>query len=84
MQFSLRSLLAGLLWFALILAVCVEYQHAATRYREALELRRAGFFPNPQPRKSSATSRGAAASSQAKAAGARDPEAGSQSQRDGA
>ncbi len=35
MQFSLRSLFAGLIWLSLILAVCIHYQKAATRYRKA-------------------------------------------------
>jgi hypothetical protein len=39
-QFRLRSLLAGITWFALILAVCVNHQHAATNYRLSLEARR--------------------------------------------
>jgi hypothetical protein len=36
-QFSLRSLLMGLTWLALILAICVYHQKAAKQYREALE-----------------------------------------------
>ncbi len=48
-QFRLRTLLWGTMWFALVLAVCVQQQHAATRQREALESRRAsGFFPAPR------------------------------------
>ena len=44
-QFSLRSLLAGLTWVALILAVCLNYQHAATRQRQQLEsLKSAGLL----------------------------------------
>jgi hypothetical protein len=44
-------LMGGMVWFALILAVCVQYQHAATRHREALKsLGAAGLFPNPQVR----------------------------------
>jgi len=45
-QFRLRTLLLATMWFALILAVCVQYQHAATRRREAIEtLRAAGRLP---------------------------------------
>ncbi len=45
-QFRLRTLLWGTVWFALVLAVCVGQQHAATRQREALESGRvSGFFP---------------------------------------
>ncbi len=44
-QFSLRSLLAGLTWVALILAVCLNYQHAATRQRQKLHsLKSAGLL----------------------------------------
>ena len=44
-QFSLRSLLAGLTWVALILAICLNYQHAATRQRQKLEsLKSAGLL----------------------------------------
>ena len=50
-QFSLRSLLAGLTWFALILAICVEHQHAAARQRQAIDsLRAAGLLPPAQVR----------------------------------
>ena len=56
-QFRLRSLLLATMWFALIVAVCVKYQHAATRHREALEsLQAARLLPparvplRPQPR----------------------------------
>jgi hypothetical protein len=48
-QFRLRSLLAGMTWFALILAICVNHQHAATRHRQTLdELRAAGLLPAAQ------------------------------------
>jgi hypothetical protein len=33
----LRSLLVATMWLALILAICVKYQHAATRHRESLD-----------------------------------------------
>ena len=45
LQFSLRSLLAGLTWFAMILAICVQYQHTATRQRQALDAMRAIHAP---------------------------------------
>jgi hypothetical protein len=53
-QFSLRSLLAGMMWLALLLAICVQYQQAANKQREAIEaLRAAGMLPfaevNGQP-----------------------------------
>lgn len=45
-QFSLRSLLGGLTWFALILAICVNHQHAAAKYRQTLNtLKAAGALP---------------------------------------
>jgi hypothetical protein len=45
-QFRLRSVLMGMMWFALILAICVKHQTAATRHRQALEsLRAAGMLP---------------------------------------
>jgi hypothetical protein len=53
-QFSLRSLLAGMMWLALLLAICVQYQQAANKQRETLEaLQAAGMLPfaevNRQP-----------------------------------
>jgi hypothetical protein len=37
--------LAGLTWLALILAICLNYQHAATRQRQHLEsLKSAGLL----------------------------------------
>jgi hypothetical protein len=46
-QFTLRSLLAGLLWFAMLLAICVQYQQARTRQRATNEmLNAAGVMPH--------------------------------------
>jgi hypothetical protein len=46
-QFTLRSLLAGLMWFALVLAICVQYQQARTRQRTSHEsLNAAGLVPD--------------------------------------
>jgi hypothetical protein len=36
-QFTLRSLLAGTTWAALLIAVCVAHQQAARRQRAAFE-----------------------------------------------
>jgi hypothetical protein len=36
-QFTLRSLLAGTTWAALLIAVCVAHQQAARRQRTAIE-----------------------------------------------
>ncbi|MEX2111543.1 MAG: hypothetical protein WD845_00055 [Pirellulales bacterium] len=48
-QFRLRTLLWGTMWFALVLSICIRQQHAATRQREALEtLRARGVFPAPR------------------------------------
>lgn len=54
LQFSLRSLLAGMTWAALIIAVCVGQQQAASRQRAVIErLKAAGVLPvtiiNGQP-----------------------------------
>jgi hypothetical protein len=45
-QFTLRSMLAGLMWFALVLAICVQYQQAAAKQRASIEtLKAAGMLP---------------------------------------
>jgi hypothetical protein len=45
-QFTLRSLLAGLMWFALVLAICVQYQQARTRQRASFEtIKATGLLP---------------------------------------
>jgi hypothetical protein len=45
-QFSLRSLLAGITWTALVVAICVSQQQAATRQRQVIEqLKAAGILP---------------------------------------
>jgi hypothetical protein len=45
-QFSLRAMLAAVTWTALVIAVCVGQQKAATRQREVLEqLKAAGILP---------------------------------------
>ncbi len=47
-QFRLGTLLWGTMWFALLLAICIRQQHAATRQREVLESMRArGAFLLP-------------------------------------
>ena len=53
-QFSLRSLLASMTWAALVIALCVGQQQAASRQRAAIErLKAAGVLPvtliNGQP-----------------------------------
>lgn len=53
-QFSLRALLAGMTWLALVIAVCVGQQRAASRQRDVIErLKAAGILPvtiiNGQP-----------------------------------
>ncbi len=54
-QFRLRTLLWGTMWFALLLAVCIRHQQAATRQREVMETLREAPFPvtpaarSPQP-----------------------------------
>ena len=45
-RFSLRTLLAGVTWAALIVAVCVGHQRASSRQRAAIErLKAAGILP---------------------------------------
>jgi hypothetical protein len=45
-QFSVRSLLAAITWSALVIAICVGQQQAATRQRQAIEqLKAAGMLP---------------------------------------
>jgi hypothetical protein len=36
-QFRLRSVLLSMVWLAMILAICVHYQRAAARQRQAIE-----------------------------------------------
>ncbi|MEX0676346.1 MAG: hypothetical protein WD063_04685 [Pirellulales bacterium] len=46
LQFSLRSLLAGTTWLALLVALCVGHQKATSRQRAAIErLKAAGLLP---------------------------------------
>ena len=54
LQFSLRSLLAGMTWAALVIAICVGQQQAASRQRAVIErLKATGVLPatiiNGQP-----------------------------------
>ena len=42
-QFSLRSLLAGMMWAALVIAICVGQQQAASRQRAVIERLKAGL-----------------------------------------
>lgn len=45
-QFSLRSLVAVVTWSALVIAICVGQQQAASRQREVIEeLKAAGVLP---------------------------------------
>ena len=45
-QFTLRGMLWAMMWAALILAICVQQQHAAIRQRERIEyLQAAGMLP---------------------------------------
>jgi len=45
-QFTLRGMLWAMMWAALILAICVQQQHAAIRQRERIEyLQSAGILP---------------------------------------
>ena len=45
-QFTLRGMLWAMMWSALVLAICVQQQHAATRQRERIEyLQSAGILP---------------------------------------
>jgi hypothetical protein len=45
-QFSLRAMLAGVTWSALVIAICVGQQQAATRQRVVIEqLKAAGILP---------------------------------------
>ena len=45
-QFSLRKLLAGVTWLALLIAICVGQQQAASRQRAVIEkLKAAGILP---------------------------------------
>jgi hypothetical protein len=47
-QFRLRTMLWGTMWFALLLAICIRHQAAATRQREVLEtLRARRMMPAP-------------------------------------
>jgi hypothetical protein len=53
-QFTLRSLLAGITWTALVIALCVGQQQAASRQRANIErLKAQGLLPvtlvNGQP-----------------------------------
>jgi hypothetical protein len=48
-QFSIRSLLAAITWSALVIAICVGQQKAASRQREVIEeLKAAGILPATQ------------------------------------
>jgi hypothetical protein len=54
LQFTLRSLLAGITWTALVVALCVGQQQAASRQRANIErLKAQGLLPvtlvNGQP-----------------------------------
>lgn len=45
-QFSLRSLLVGMTWLALVIAICVGQQQACTRQRAVIEhLKATGTMP---------------------------------------
>lgn len=45
-QFTLRGMLWAMMWSALVLAICVQQQHAAVRQRERIEyLQAAGILP---------------------------------------
>jgi hypothetical protein len=45
-QFSLRSLLGSMTWLALVIAICVSQQQAASRQRVVIErLKAAGMLP---------------------------------------
>lgn len=45
-QFKLRSLLAAMTWAALVIAICVGHQQAASRQREWIEhLKTTGALP---------------------------------------
>jgi hypothetical protein len=47
-QFTLRSLLKGMAWLALLLAICVGYQRATDKQRASSDLlRAAGILPGP-------------------------------------
>lgn len=46
-QFRLRSLLLAIMWFALILAVCIQDQHAATRHRKRIDSLKAAGLLSP-------------------------------------
>jgi hypothetical protein len=61
-------MLLGVMWFALILAVCIKYQHAASRQREQFDrLKTAGLLPvslvpRPRPQQGPATGSSSSAS----------------------
>lgn len=45
-RYRLRTLMLAIMWFALVLAICVQHQRTATRHRESLDrLRAAGLLP---------------------------------------
>jgi len=50
LQFRLKSLLMGVVWLAFLLGICVQYQRASMKQRQAVDrLKAAGFWHAAPP-----------------------------------